>query len=321
VLDLIVKGAAEVFGAKGSCLMLLNPRTRKLNVMASCGLSRAYLDKGAVDADRSVAETMKGKVVAIADAATDSRVQYPHAAKKEGVSSILVVPLKLKNQVMGALRLYMAERRDFTPDETGLACALAVQGALALENARLLETISEHYKIFREVGKSINSTLKIEDVMQIIVKDITDVLNVKGACLRLLDKDRKRLELVAAYGLSEKYLSKGPVVASSRIPDILLGETVFIDTSSDMRLQYAAEAMEEGIRSILSVPIKMKDEVRGVLRLYSDYVREFTPEEISLAEALAEQSGIAIENATMYSQMKENYEDLKDDLWSHRSWF
>ena len=78
---------------------------------------------------------------------------------------------------------------------------------------------------------------------------------------------------------------------------------------------------EEGIVSILCVPIKAKEEVIGVMRLYSGVRRDFTEDEIMLVTALAHQGGLAIQNASLYLMLKEDIKDYKDDMWSHRSWF
>jgi GAF domain-containing protein len=69
------------------------------------------------------------------------------------------------------------------------------------------------------------------------------------------------------------------------------------------------------------VPIKEKEDVIGVLRLYSDVPREFTEDEIKLATIIAHQGGLAIQNASMYLRLKEDIKDMKEDMWSHRSWF
>ena len=78
---------------------------------------------------------------------------------------------------------------------------------------------------------------------------------------------------------------------------------------------------EEGIVTILSVPIKTKERVIGVLRLYSGVTRNFTRDEIMLVTALAYLGGLAIQNASLYLLCQVDIKDLKDELWSHRSWF
>ncbi|MBN1834072.1 MAG: GAF domain-containing protein, partial [Deltaproteobacteria bacterium] len=59
----------------------------------------------------------------------------------------------------------------------------------------------------------------------------------------------------------------------------------------------------------------------GVMRLYSGVPRDFNQDEIMLASAIAHQGGLAIQNASMYLMLKQDIKDLKDDIWSHRSWF
>ena len=59
----------------------------------------------------------------------------------------------------------------------------------------------------------------------------------------------------------------------------------------------------------------------GVLRLYSETQREFPDDLIMMVKALAHQGGLAIQNASMYLQLKEDKKSLEQDIWSHRSWF
>ena len=135
-------------------------------------------------------------------------------------------------------------------------------------------------------------------------------------------KRKGTLELVASYGLSERYLNRGPLSAEKSVIESLEGKPVVIkDVASDQRVRFKKEKQEEGIVSILSVPIKSKEKVIGVLRLYSGARREFTEDEIMLVTALAYQGGLAIRNASMYLTVQNDMKDLKDDIWSHRSWF
>jgi GAF domain-containing protein len=130
------------------------------------------------------------------------------------------------------------------------------------------------------------------------------------------------LRLVASYGLSEKYLNKGPISAERSIAEALKGKPVVVkNASTDKGVQYKDEKKEEGIVTILSVPIKSKENVIGVLRLYSAVPREFTEDEIMLVTALAYQGGLAIQNASLYLMLKSDMKELKDEIWSHRCWF
>ncbi|MCJ7705543.1 MAG: GAF domain-containing protein, partial [Desulfobacterales bacterium] len=75
-------------------------------------------------------------------------------------------------------------------------------------------------------------------------------------------------------------------------------------------LKYPLEAKQEGIASIISVPIVLRERTMGVLRLYTLVPCRLTQDDIDFLSAIATQSGLAIENAKMYEQMKSSYEKL-----------
>jgi GAF domain-containing protein len=124
------------------------------------------------------------------------------------------------------------------------------------------------------------------------------------------------MELVANYGLSDRYLHKGPVEADKSIAAAMTGKPVSIyDVRTDPQAQYPQEAAAEGISSILSVPISLKNNIIGVLRIYTRACREFTEEEISFVSTLAEQAGLAMENARMFQKLKGDYEAITSDMY------
>ena len=137
VLTLITKNIVKLINVKACTIFLLDKSRKKLDVSASHGLSDTYLRKGPVDADKSIAETLEGKIVLIRDTSNDSRVQYPEEAKREGIASVLSVPMTVKGQIIGELRIYTSEQRDFTENEYKLILGLADMGGIAIDNARM----------------------------------------------------------------------------------------------------------------------------------------------------------------------------------------
>jgi GAF domain-containing protein len=112
------------------------------------------------------------------------------------------------------------------------------------------------------------------------------------------------------------------VYAEKSVTEALKGKTVIIkDVAADERIQYRQEHIDEGIASMLTVPIKSKDEVIGVLRLYSAVKRDYPEDTLMLLEALAHTGALAIQNASMYLKLQHAKENLEKDIWSHRSWF
>ena len=80
-------------------------------------------------------------------------------------------------------------------------------------------------------------------------------------------------------------------------------------------MQYPLEARREGIASILSVPLLVRNKVIGALRVYTFEPRQFTDEETAFLYGFAEQVALAIENARSYEDVKDEYEAMRDDLW------
>jgi len=174
-----------------------------------------------------------------------------------------------------------------------------------------------YFDSFREVVKAISSTLDLQEVMNLLVSNMTQVMSLKACAIRLLDPKKRTLELLAANGLSDKYIKKGPVDADRSIADALRGTIVTIhDAREDPRAQYLKEAREEGIATIVSVPLSLKGRIIGVLRLYTSQPREFSDEELDFAQALAEMGAIAIENARMYQRIKKDYESVMEDIYN-----
>ena len=173
-----------------------------------------------------------------------------------------------------------------------------------------------YFESFLEVVKAVNSTLDRQEVLDLLVSNATQVMNLKASAIRLLDEKQQALELEASHGLSEKYLNKGPVDADKSIADAMEGKTISVyNVTEDPRAQYPKEAEEEGIVSIISLPLRIKGRVIGVMRLYTPEPREFSEEEINSAEVLAETGAIAIENAKMYQRITKDYEAIMRDLY------
>ncbi len=149
VLHSIVESVAKALDAKGCSLMLISPDRKLLIYTTSYGLSDRYVRKGPVSADKSIAEALQGRPVAVVNATMDERIQYQKQAKEEGIASILSVPVVLRQEVVGVIRVYTAELRSFNDADTYFVGAAANLGAIALENARLYESVKKDYEALR----------------------------------------------------------------------------------------------------------------------------------------------------------------------------
>lgn len=152
VLHAIVEQTAQAMNAKGCAIRLLSADGSRLFMSATYGLSEDYLRKGPIQVAKSTIDqqVLQGQPVIVADAQTDTRLQYPAKVRAEGIASMLVVPLTAREKIIGAMRVYTAEPRAFTEDEIEFLQAIANLGGLALENARLYQALKADYESFSD---------------------------------------------------------------------------------------------------------------------------------------------------------------------------
>jgi signal transduction protein with GAF and PtsI domain len=150
VLHSVVESVSMEVRAKGCSAMLLTPDKKRLHHTATYGLSTQYIKKGSIAADKSIAEALTGKPVAVYAATEDKRIQYREQAGKEGIASILTVPMSLKGEIIGVMRVYTSEPRHFTDDDIYFISIAANIGAIALENAVLSKAKSYEFEAFRQ---------------------------------------------------------------------------------------------------------------------------------------------------------------------------
>ena len=166
------------------------------------------------------------------------------------------------------------------------------------------------FRTLYEVAQTISSTLRLRQVLELIVSSALSVIDAKGCAIRLYNEESGELELVAMKGLSETYWQKGAVRLEESPIDqrAMAGEPVQVrDVGRDGVFQYPEEARQEGIRAVLTVPLKAKDSILGVVRVYSTQRRRFTRREVQLLIAFANQAAVAIENAELYEDIRRNY--------------
>ena len=149
-----IKSALDV---KACALFLFNRKTNELELATSFGLSDEYINKGPVSAMRSIAQSLEDGPVAIYDVSDDPRIQYPQEAEKEGITSILSVPIVVGGNLIGAVRVYTAEPWEFTMNDVNFVQALAQIAGGAINMARYVKGLKssiEVLKTMRNVQKA-----------------------------------------------------------------------------------------------------------------------------------------------------------------------
>ena len=128
-----------------------------------------------------------------------------------------------------------------------------------------------YLKEFRALSHAIATYEDLLVLVNHLTKLITNFFKIKGCSIMLFDEREKQLFRISSYGVSQEYLDKGPLFVDDKYRVFMEeGKPVFVENvADDSRIQYPQAAVEEGIVSILTVPIKFRTTVAGIMRFYS----------------------------------------------------
>lgn len=315
-LELIISEAARILNASSGSIVLINPTNGFLEIEAAVGLpaeGKALRLKVGEGVTGWVAR--HGKAARVGDVSKDKR----YVMAKENVRSELAVPLEVGGMLRGVLNVDSDRSNAFSADDEQLLRDLAMPAAQVIQNTWLYEQIRQKARLFEtliNVSKTINSTLNLDDVLNVITREGCHLVNGKLCSLLMLDKSGMWLELRSSYGAGDTYINK-PRLA---VEDSLLGTVVrrkkplqVENVQLSSRYQHVEVARQEGLISLLSVPLVFAGDCTGTLSVYSGEPHSFSNEEIRILAALAEFSGIAIEKARLYERIVDIEEQLRQN--------
>jgi signal transduction protein with GAF and PtsI domain len=175
--------------------------------------------------------------------------------------------------------------------------------------------VEKYYQDLYELAAILNSARSPDEILQAIVETTARAMYTKGCSLLLLTTDKTALLRIAAYGLSPWFVRMGPVIVDRSMTESLEGKpTMILNAAEDERVEYRKQVKQEGIASILSVPVKLREEVVGVMRVYSSQSRQFTEDEIAFARATANFGAIALESKHFYDTLQIDYDQMRQDF-------
>jgi GAF domain-containing protein len=150
IVLITVEGVTHALNVKGCTLFLFSAKSKELKLAGSYGLSKEYLNKGPVSSLRSIASSLQdGQPVAIYDVTDDPRIQYPEAAIKEKIASILSVPIIIGEKLVGCMRLYTTQPWEFTLNDVNFVQAVAQVVGMALEMCRVNKGLKDSIDILK----------------------------------------------------------------------------------------------------------------------------------------------------------------------------
>jgi signal transduction protein with GAF and PtsI domain len=165
--------------------------------------------------------------------------------------------------------------------------------------------------LFKVVTRAIAQSDHLEMMTDHLSQLLVAALGIKGCSIFALNHETEELEILGSFGLSISYVNKGPVLTAKSIARTVRGEPIVVSdiTRSDL-LQYPEEAKAEGVRAIVSLPVKLRDRVIGVLRLYHHDTWNLSVSDLDSLLVLAEIIGLAL----VYTRLRLAVRSVKESV-------
>jgi len=256
------------------------------------------------------------RVVIPSNASDDPRFKFFHNLPEDRYQAFVSVPILTKKEVVGVINVQHKRPRRYQPGELALLSTIANQVGGAIENARLYEAMSRkalQIETLSQVSETVTSNRLIEDIFQLLVTMTAQMMNSKTCSIMLLEPQTGELSIVATQSLSEQYRRKPNLKVGQSISGRAVQERrpiIVPDVTKEPDYMYRDIAVKEGLCSLLSVPMLIRDKAVGVINSYTSVPHSFKADEVKIMQAIANQAAIAIEHTTLMEKSFEMQEAL-----------
>ncbi len=319
VLKHIVEVVVEATNAEACLLYLVSDSREELILRASKNPHPKLIGRITIGLGEGITGWVareRTRVVIPSNASDDPRFKFFHNLPEDRYQAFVSVPIMAKKEVVGVINVQHKRPRRYRSDELALLCTIANQVGGAIENARLYEEMKRkalQLDTLSQVSETVASNRLIEDIFQLIVAMTAQMMNSKICSIKLLDPPSGELRIVATQSLSEQYRRKPNLKVGQSISGRALQERrpiIVADVTKEREYMYPEIAKKEGLSSLLSVPMMIRDKAVGVINCYTSVPHAFTHEEVKVMQAIANQAAIAIEHTTLLDKSFEMQEAL-----------
>lgn len=257
------------------------------------------------------------------DPTHDPRI-HPVIRETFAHQTTLFVPMVTRDRVIGGVYIvWFVEKKELTSEDLQLANALGQQAGGMVENAQLFAAQQSRLKelgILFETSAAISSSLELNQVLQAVARRMADVIGVSDCAISDWDPDRNAVVTLideSKTGQPSEVGSVFPLDDYQATKRVLLTRQPVVIQVSDPNADPVERAFLEahGQKSCLMLPLVSRDRVMGLVELFEGrHEHIFTPDEIRLCQALANQAAVAIENARLYARTDRRLQSRVEEL-------
>jgi signal transduction histidine kinase/putative methionine-R-sulfoxide reductase with GAF domain len=303
VLRLIVTVTANLMNSKICSLWILDERDQKLKLKATQSISEEYLKERSLAMGEGVVGhiALYNQPMAILDVLKEPLYKEKELAKKEGLVSMLSVPMCIKDRVIGVINCYTSYLHSFSKSEEEMLTTVANQAAICIDNSGLMET------------------LDVDEILRLVLEGVIKNIGFDRARLYLVNEKRNVLECKMAVGIDEENI-KG-ITLSLNPEESIVARSVFEkqpfiipDASKDSRVNPILKE-KLNLHSLVVIPLLAKEKTLGAIAAdFIDPNKNITKEALDSVMAFAQQAGLAIHNAFMYQELKTFSQQMEEKI-------
>jgi len=171
----------------------------------------------------------------------------------------------------------------------------------------------DYLKTLNEISRAITSDLYLEDILKLIVTLTANVIKAKVCNVWLIDEKKQEFNIKATQSMHQEYLNKKTIKLNEGIVGLVAREKkpkIIFDVLKEEQYIEKKLARKEGLVSMASIPMMVRDKVIGVLNVYTNRPYEFSKAEVTLLSTIANQAAVAIEKTELIVKTKIIQEEL-----------
>ena len=303
VLRLIVTVTANLMDSKICSLWILDEKDHQLKLKATQSISEEYLKERSLAIGEGVVGhvALHNKPMAISNVLKEPLYKEKDLARREGLVSMLSVPMCIKEKVIGVINCYTSSPRSFSKMEEEMLSTVANQAAICIENSGLMETLDID-EILRQVLEGVIKHIGFDRARLYLVNERRDVLECRMAVGKGVEKIKGiELPLTPESSIvSRSVMEKKPYV----IPDAM----------KDPRVNPILKE-KFNLHSLVVIPLLAKGKALGVIAAdHTEPGRKLTEETLDSVMTFAQQAGLAIQNASMYQELKNFSQQMEEKI-------
>ena len=324
VLGQILEVATTLMDAKMGSIMLLDPSGKYLEPVVDKGLSRTWAQRERVPVSVSLGgvSIQRNEYVLARDDEL-AAFEFPRGGVGRKIRSALSIPISVGEDTLGVIELYDASPRTYTDLDITMMMTFGPQAGVAIKNARLFEEERKMRRqaiILTEVAQAVSETRDLDELLDKITEKTSIALGVDRCSLFFFDAEANALTFMAGYGRSTLQVW---LLNQFHVPVSELGQATAraLRTREPVLTEEPGEevSLESrvfrglGVRSYLQVPIVLKEELIGLMSLeFTRGEARFSQDDVLLADSLARQAAVAIQNRKLQQRLFEQQLAIKN---------